>query len=98
MAIKWSALEVAEAMDKVEQQLNLAEGFLAEAEDKAREATSIADLPQYLSQRLYRLIYIIKGRRGMKDAIDSVRSSIPDGAVEADQKRRNQGMQQSLLL
>ncbi len=56
MPIKWSAVKVSEAMDDVERQINLAESFLAEAKDKAEAARAIADLPQYLDQRLIRLI------------------------------------------
>jgi hypothetical protein len=53
MPIKWSALEVAQAMDEVEKLLGQAEPFLAEAQDKATEARRIAYLPQYLDQRVH---------------------------------------------
>jgi len=98
MAIKWSALEVAEAMDKVEQQLNLAEGFLDEAKAKALRAENISQLPLYMEQRVRRVVYEIDRMDNIRNAIKSVRAAIPDGAVEADQERRNQGMQQSLQL
>ena len=97
MPIKWNALEVSQAMDEVETQLGLAESFLAEAEAKARKATGIPNLPQYLSQRLNRLIYSIEARSRMPDAIDSVRTSIPEGAVEEQLEKAKYGSQQSLI-
>ena len=45
MPIKWSAVEVSEAMDDVERQINLVEAFLAEAKVQAEAARAIADLP-----------------------------------------------------
>lgn len=97
MRIKWSAVKVSEAMDKVEQQLDLAESFLAEAETKAREATSIANLPEYMGQRLSRLIYTIERRREMRGAVASVRGTIPDGAIEAERDHTKHGSKQSLM-
>ena len=97
MPIKWSAVKVSEAMDKVQQQLDLAESFLAEAEEKAKAATSIPDLPDYLDHRLNRLIYGIERRSDMKAAIESVRKDIPDGAIEAERERTKHGSQQGLI-
>ncbi len=97
MPIKWSALAVSKAMDEVESQLNLAEAFLAEAEEIARQAIGISNLPQYLTQRLHRLIYTIEYRDRMKAAIEAVRTAIPDGAIDAEQARAKHGSQQSLI-
>jgi len=93
MPIKWSALEVAEAMDEVEKLLGQAEPYLAEAQEKVGKATGIAYLPQYLDQRLGRLIYMIEARENIRRAIEGIRDSIPEGAVEAD---RQAGTQQRL--
>lgn len=41
MPIKWSALEVAEAMDEVEELVSKAEPFLADAEARVGKATGI---------------------------------------------------------
>ena len=95
MPIKWSALEVAEAMDEVEKLLGQAEPFLAEAQEKAGKATGIAYLPQYVDQRLRRLIYTIEARENIRRAIEGIRDSIPKGAVEAD---RQAGKQKGLGL
>ena len=97
MPIKWSAVEVCEAMDDVERQANLAESFLAEAKVKAKAARAIADLPQYLDQRLIRLITDIERIDNVRSAIEAVRQSIPDGAIEAERERLKNGSQQSLI-
>lgn len=97
MSIKWSAVKVSEAMDEVESQLNLAEAFLAEAEEIARQATGISNLPQYLTQRLHRLIYTIEYRDRMKAAIEAVRTAIPEEAIKAEQTKAKHGSQQSLI-
>jgi len=43
-------------MDEVEHQVLLADQFIVEARAKAREAKKIANLPQYMEQRLNSLI------------------------------------------
>jgi len=97
MPIKWSAVKVSEAMDEVEHQVTLADQFLAEAKVKAREARSIANLPEYLDDRLVRLITQLERIDNAKDAIETVRSAIPDGAIEAERKALEYGSQQSLI-
>jgi len=97
MPIKWSAVKVSEAMDEVQQQLDLAESFLAEAEERAREATRIPNLPDYMDQRLGRLIFTIKRFEDMKADVESVRQTIPDGAIEAERESTKHGSQQSLI-
>jgi len=46
VAIRWSALQVAEAMDEVEALINEAEPILAEAEQRGRQAKGIRNLPE----------------------------------------------------
>ena len=55
MPIKWSALRVSEAMDMVEEFVNQVVEPLEQAKIVTSEARSIANLPQYLDQRLVRL-------------------------------------------
>ncbi len=95
MPIKWSALQVAEAMDEVEKLLDQAEPFLAEAQAKVGKATGIRNLPQYMSQRIQGLIYAIEARGRIKDSISGVLNCIPQDAIEAD---RQAGKQQGLEL
>ena len=97
MPIKWSAIKVSEAMDDIERQINLAESFLAEARVKAEASRAIADLPQYVDQRLIRLTCDIERIDNVKSSIEAVRQSIPDGAIEAEQKHIKNGSQQSLI-
>jgi hypothetical protein len=97
MPIKWSAVKVDQAMDDVEHQINLAESFLAEARAKAQEARKIANLPLYIDQRLVRLICDIERIDNIRSSIKAVRQSIPEGAIEAEQKRIKKGSQQSLI-
>ncbi len=97
MPIKWSAVAVSEAMDKIEQQVNLADQFLAEAKAKAEKARSIAHLPQYIDQRLVGLIGDIERIDSVKSRIESVRQDIPDGAIEAERKSTKHGKTQPLM-
>jgi len=97
MPIKWSVVKVSEAMDEVEHQINLAESFLTEAKAKAEAARKIDDLPQYVDQRLIRLTCDIERIDNIKNSIEAVRKSIPDGAIEAEQERIKNGSQQSLI-
>ncbi|TET41594.1 MAG: hypothetical protein E3J60_04125 [Dehalococcoidia bacterium] len=97
MAIKWSAVKVSEAMDEVENQVSLADAFIAEAKAKAREAKSIANLPQYMEQRLNRLIDQLGRMEYIKGAITAIRKDIPDEAIEAEQESLKYGNQQSLI-
>ncbi|GAI87586.1 unnamed protein product [marine sediment metagenome] len=93
MPIRWSALEVDRAMSEVEAQYNLASSFLAEAEAKAEEARKIAHLPQYMTQSLARLVYTIERCSMVKDSVNTIRSAIPDGAVEAEREQAKYSQQ-----
>jgi flagellin-specific chaperone FliS len=97
VSIKWSAVKVNEAMDEVEHQINLADAFLAEAKAKAEIARKIDNLPQYVDQRLIRLINDIERINNVRSAIETVRKSIPDGAIEAEREYLKNGSQQSLI-
>ena len=97
MPIKWSSVKVSEAMDEVESQINLAEGFIAEAKMKATEARKITNLPQYLDQHLIRLIGDIERIDNIKSSITAVRKDIPDGAIEKEQASAKHGSQQGLI-
>ena len=97
MPIKWSAVKVDEAMNDVERQINLAESFLTEAKAKAEIARKIDVLPQYIDQRLIRLICDIERINNVRSSIEAVRQSIPDGAIEAEREHIKNGSQQSLI-
>ena len=97
MPIKWSAVKVSEAMDGVEQQVSLADQFIAEAKAKAEAARNIANLPSYMDDRLVRLITQLERIDNAKEAIKAVRNAIPDGAIEAERENTKHGNTQSLM-
>ena len=97
MLIKWSALMVNDAMNMVEEFVNEAAGPLEQAKIVANEARNIADIPQYVDERLTRLIADIKRIDYVRNAIKAVRESLPDGAVEDERKRIESGSQLSLV-
>ncbi len=77
MPIKWSVLKVGEAMDMAEEFVNQAEEPLEQAKIVATEARKIANLPQHLDQRLICLIGDIEQVDYVKEAIKSIRNSLP---------------------
>ena len=97
MPIKWSAVKVSEGMDEVEAQVTLADQFITEAKAKAEEAKKIPNLPQYIEQRIDRLIDQLERMENIKTAIESVRQDIPEGAVEAELEAGKHGETQSLM-
>ena len=97
MPIKWSAVKVNEAMDEVEKQVFLADQFISEAKVRAEEAKKIANLPQYVEQHVNRIIYQIERMEEVKNAIESVRKDIPDGAIEAERNADKHGQTRSMM-
>ena len=97
MPIKWSPLRVSEAMDMVEEFVNQAAEPLEQAKIVASEARNIANLPQYLDQRLVRLIIDIERIDYTRNSINAVRNDLPDGAVEAEKKSESHGRQPVLV-
>ncbi len=97
MPIKWSSLRVSEAMDMVEEFVNQAAEPLEQAKIVASEARNITNLPQYLDQRLVRLIIDIERIDYIRNSINAVRNALPDGAVEAEKKLESHGRQPALV-
>jgi len=95
--IKWSALMVSEAMDMVEEFVNRAAEPLEQARIVANEARNIPNLPQYLDQRLMRLVCDIERIDYIKSSISAVRKELPDGAVEAERISASHGRQPVLV-
>ena len=96
MPIKWSALMVSEAMDMVEEFVNQAADPLEQAKIVANEARNIPNLPQYLDQRLVRLVCDIERIDYIKSSIEAVRNDLPDGAVAAKRTVAKHGKQPTL--
>ena len=106
MPIRWSPLMVNEAMDMVEEYVKQAVEPLEQARIVAREARNIPNLPQYVDQYLVRIIGEIDRAIGgsqwepvgrLKAGIQSVRESLPNGAVEEERRRIESGSQLSLV-
>ena len=98
MPIKWSAIRVSEAMDKVELQLTCAQPFIEQALATVQEARRIANLSGYMDDRLARVEWDIKGKfNRIKMGIEAVRRAIPEGAIEEGRGRLEHGSQQSLI-
>ena len=97
MPIKWSALRVSEAMDMIEEFFSQADEPLDQAKIVVNEARNIANLPQYLDQRLVRLIIDIERIDYIKNSIIAVRNELPDGVVEAEKKSESHGRQPVLV-
>jgi len=106
MPIKWSALKVSEAMEMVEGYIDQAVEPLEQARIVAQEARNIPNLPQYVDQHLVRIIGEIDRAIGgsqwepdgrLKAGIQSVRDSLPDGAVDEERKRLERGSQLALV-
>jgi hypothetical protein len=106
MLIKWSPLKVDEAMNKVELHINQVIEPLDQARLAAQEALNISNLPQYVTQHVNRIIGDIDQAIGgsqwnttgrLKAGIQSVRDSLPEGAVEEEKKKLENGSQLSLV-
>ena len=97
MPIQWSAVKVNEAMGMTEEFVNQAVEPMESAKIVAEEARRIANLPQYVDDRLIRLITQIERIDNVKDAIESVRRSIPDEAIDAERERLRHGSQLSIV-
>jgi len=97
---------VSEAMDMVEEYVNQAVEPMEQARIVASEARNILNLPQYVDQYLVRIIGEIDRAIGgsqwepigrLKAGIQSIRESLPDGAIEDERKRLESGSQLSLV-
>ncbi|MFC2011381.1 hypothetical protein ACFLUR_03725 [Chloroflexota bacterium] len=106
MPVKWSALLVNEAMDMVEEYVDQVIEPLEQARIVASEARNIPNLPQYVDQYLVRIIGEIDRAIGgsqwepvgrLKAGIQSVRESLPDGAIDEERKKLESGSQLSLV-
>jgi len=97
-------------MNMAEEYINQAIEPLEQAKLVAVEARKIPNLPGYIDQHLVRLISEVERVTGgvlpwnqqpypgnFRAAINSIRESIPDGTVEEEQKRLENGKQLTLV-
>ena len=97
MPIKWSALRVSEAMDMVDEFVDQAVEPLEQAKLVANEARSIPNLPQYLDQRLIRLVIDIERIDSISNSVKAVCNDLPNEAIEAEKKSESHGRQPVLV-
>lgn len=71
--------------------------LMEQARIVVNEARNIANLPQYLDQRLVRLIIDIGRIDCIRNSINAVHNDLPDGAVEAEKKSESHGRQPALV-
>lgn len=87
MPIKWSALAVSEALDGIEQDLNLAQAFVDSALEKTSKAKQIPRLPGYIYDRLMGLEYDIENKwERIRGRITAIRENIPKEDLEAEKR------------
>lgn len=106
MPIRWSALKVSEAADKIEELVKQAAEPLEKARIVAREARNLANLPQYIDQDLTRIISEIDRAIGgsqfepigrIRSGVEAIRRDIPSGAIEAERESAKHGTTHSLI-
>lgn len=110
MPIKWSALKMSEAADKIEELINQAAEPLKQARIVTLEARKIDNLPQYIGQGLNSILTEIERVTGgesswskehqagsIKRAIDRLRGDIPKDAIQSDQASRKYGSTQAFV-
>ena len=108
MPIKWSGLRVIEAMDMTEEHVNQAIEPLEQALLVAEEAAKIPNLPDYMKDRINRLIEELKRLTGgvvyghempsyLISDIDSIRGNIPKETLEQEKARERAGSQPALV-
>jgi len=104
--IRWSALKVSEAADRIEEFVKQAAEPLEQARTAAREALKIANLPQYIDQDLTRIISEIDRAIGgsqfepigrIRAGIESIRKDLPESSVKDERESAKHGSTQSLI-
>ena len=81
----------------VEELISQADEPLDQAKIVASQARNIVNLPQYLDQRLVRLIIDIERIDYIRNSINAVRNELPGRAVEAERKIESHGRQPVLV-
>jgi hypothetical protein len=106
MPIKWSVLRVSEAMDMAEEFVLQAAEPLEQARLVLQTARKTPNLPQCVLQRILATEGEVTRTIGgsyldpigrIRSAIQSVRKSLPEGAVDDERKRAEYGTTISLI-
>ena len=108
MPIKWSGLQVLDAMDVVEKFINQTIEPLRQALAATEESATIPNLPDYMKYRILRLSNELKRITGgiiyghqfqsqLISSIETIRDSIPKEALKAEKAREKAGKQDTLI-
>ncbi len=109
MPIKWSAVKVVEAMEKVKIQADQVIEPLKLAKVAVEQAQKIDHLPEYMKQHLRALAGEIERVTGGKDwhgdeapgnihrSVERVLDDIPEDAIDREEMRTKDGRQQTLI-
>ena len=106
MPVKWSAVSVIKATNMIEEYVSQAIEPLEQVRIVAREALNISDLPEYVGQQIRRLIGEVDRAIGgsqfepegrLRACIESIRNSIPEGAIKAEQESSKYGTTLALM-
>ncbi len=109
MPIRWNALKVIEAADKVEELINQAAKTLESVRNVLQAAKQIPNLPQYVDQSIFSILTEIERVTGgenswdhkrydgsIKRAIDRLRRDIPQDVLKSQQKAKEYGSTPSM--
>jgi hypothetical protein len=106
MPIRWSALKVKEAADMIEECFNQAAEPLEQVRVIAQEARRIPNIPEYVSQYLYRIEGEVSRAIGgsqfepvgrYRAALENLRKAIPEGTIQTEQDKLKHGTTTTLL-
>jgi hypothetical protein len=106
MPIRWSALKVSEAADRIEEFAKEAAEPLEQARIVAREALKLPNLPQYIEWDFNRIIGEIDRAIGgsqsepigrIRAGVEGIRKDLPEGSVEEERDSARHGATPSLI-
>lgn len=106
MPIRWSALKVKEAADMIEEYVNKAAEPLEQIKVVAQEARRIPNIPEYISQYLFRIEGEVDRAIGgtqlepvgrYRAALEKLRKALPEGSVQTDQDKLKHGTTAQLM-
>ena len=106
MPIRWSALKVSQAADKIEEFVKEAAEPLEQARIVAREALKLPNLPQYIEWDFNRIAGEIDRAIGgsqlepigrIRAGVEGIRKDLPESSVEEERDSARHGSTPSLI-
>ena len=106
MPIRWSALKVKEAADMIEECVNQAAEPLEQIRVVVQEARRIPNIPEYISQYLYRIEGEVDRAIGgsqfepvgrYRATLENLRKALPEGSLQTEQDKLKHGTTAALM-